>query len=152
MNIQSFVATVIALGCFSAPALADKIKYTCTIQVAKGTCWGNHEVTFNTLIEGAVKKKIVLAKSEFDKTIEFPCVPRKVINFTASMDPPIFGKDETRLFPSKERWITPFSVPDNVRSWSVRVCFEKDFFNAPRPISDANTCECTFPKIKGEQN
>ena len=153
MNRLSLCAMAIALASFTLPAMAEKSNFDCTVQVAKGSCWGEHTVTFNVIMEGKSTQKIVLGKTEFDKQIEFPCEKRKVMNFEASINPPIWtgkGNSGDRLFPSKERWITPLAISDDMRSWAIQVCFEEDFFNAPKPISDATTCKCTFPKSKGE--
>ena len=145
-----FFSVLMSLGLVCTPSFAannERTDFTCTIQVAKGSCWGNHTITIDMFIEGGDTKRVVLKPDEFSKKFEFNCEKRRTIYFTGSFSPYIWaGKENNKPYPSRERWLTPLSVPDNVRSWAVQVCFEKDFFNAPRPISDDASCECTYPK------
>ena len=146
--------TIILLLTFALPSYAVKKKLICLLEVAKGSCWKNYDVTIKivNLTKHKIKRTLKLppatkdSKSVFSKKMEFPCETLDTFSLFATFKPAIWeeniGKDKE--YQSIKLWPVPGIIQEDTQKWLIQICFPDAFHSIPNPPDYTGQCDCKF--------
>lgn len=139
----------------SAASLDKSIQ--CTIQVAKGSCWKNYDVTFfvkNTTSGEEFSKTLPKPNGDnasvFADKIQFPCKPLNTLGVFVSFKPEIWQENvgKNKRYQSRQLYPVPSDLDPTAEKWIIQVCYPEAFHSVPIPAEFTGKCPCEFPVEK----
>ncbi|TAL66485.1 MAG: hypothetical protein EPN84_00275 [Legionella sp.] len=128
--------------------------FTCYYNLAKGSCWGNYDVTVNVIDteKSTVLLTVQIPKGKFWVQQQFPCDPAQKLMYQAKFNPVFWESDKNKVYSALRYWFMPGEINSGDSAWTIPVCFPKDFAEVPLPPdAPSGDCPCdfsTFPVIK----
>lgn len=139
--------------CLLLLCIQNAFAVPCVITVIKSPCWSDYDVSVNILdaSSNSSLSKVTITKGVSWQRTTFECQPEQVLSANATFTPEIWKGQQGIIYQSVRFWGLPNQAPESGSSWSINICYPKQFKGVPSPLNATN-CECSLDGIPPVEN